>query len=222
MKYKYLIIIIIPFFFSCEFSIKKEKSSEKKYRKIKNELISIKKDDPFGLKEGSKAYDLNSKGIKLGINQKYEEAEKIFKKALLEEPSNPMLLNNIGLTYYSRGIYNTAIDYFSQALKISDSTSVMAATNLGLTYYQQMDYARAMKIMNFTLTKQKTDNAEKLLVRLNRLMVNLELEDCQEIKADRALIEYLRFNNEAGDYPNQIEEFDNQIAKLCTTSVHRK
>ena len=133
-----------------------------------------------------------------------------------------MLLNNIGLTYYSRGIYNTAIDYFSQALKISDSTSVMAATNLGLTYYQQMDYARAMKIMNFTLTKQKTDNAEKLLVRLNRLMVNLELEDCQEIKADRALIEYLRFNNEAGDYPNQIEEFDNQIAKLCTTSVHRK
>lgn len=220
MKKKYL-IILIPIILSCDFSGKKKNYEVVKYPKVGSEVIDNKV-GKFGLKEGSKAEILNSKGVDLGMDHKYLEAENIFKKALLEKPNNPIILNNIGLTYYYRGIYNTAIAYFKKALKQSDSTSVMATINLGLTYYHQMDYGRAMKIMNFTLSKQNPDNTEKLLVRLNRLMVNIELEDCNEITTDRQAIEYLRFHNEVGDYPGQIEKFDKQIAKLCPTAVHPK
>ncbi|TQI71249.1 Flp pilus assembly protein TadD [Gramella sp. Hel_I_59] len=221
MKYK-LLIIIFPLFLGCEFSNNKNSFSGENYQKSGNDIISFKKDNEFGFKEGSKVQKLNSKGVDLGIKKKYQEAEKVLKKALLEEPKNPIILNNIGLTYYNRGIYNTAIKYFNQSLMFSDSTSIMAATNLGLTYYDQMDYARALEIMNFSLSKQNGDNVEKLTVRLNRIMVNIELEDCDEIFADRKAIEYLRHNNELGDYAAYLEEVDEQLFKLCTTTVHRQ
>jgi len=173
MKHKYL-FIIIPLFISCEFSTKNyESNSDKKYQKIGTEVVDSGIGDTLALKKGSKAHKLNTKGIKLGIKHEYIEAEKIFNKALLEHPNNPTILNNIGLTFYHRGIYNTAIKYFNQALAISDSTSVMSASNLGLTYYHQMDYARALNIMDFSLSEQKLDNTEELLVRLNRLIKRL-------------------------------------------------
>ncbi len=221
MKYK-LLIFIIPVLISCEFSNKKDSFSGENYRKIGSEIITLKKDGANGLKEGSKAHKLNSKGIDLGLKENYLEAEILLKEALQEEPNNPTILNNIGLTFFHRGIYNTAIKHFNQSLKFSDSTSIMAATNLGLTYYHQMDYARALKIMNYSLSKQNGDNVEKLIVRLNRIMVNVELEDCDEIIKDRKAIEYLRYNNELGDYATYIEQVDEQITKLCTTSVKRK
>ena len=221
MKYKFL-IIIIPLLISCELSNKKNSLSEENYEKVGSDIITSKKDETFGLKEGSKAHILNRKGIDLGLSENYKEAESILKKALIEEPGNPNILNNIGLTYYHRGIYNTAINYFNQSLKFSDSTSVMAAINLGLTYYHQMDYARALEIMDYSLSKQDCDNVEKLSIRLNRIKVNVELEDCDEILKDLKAIEYLRKNNELGDYAVYIDEVDDQLTKLCTTTVNRQ
>ncbi|MDX1470404.1 MAG: hypothetical protein R3213_02815 [Flavobacteriaceae bacterium] len=219
MKYK-ILIFIIPVLISCEFSNEKDSFSGENYKKIGNNIITFKEDDINGFKEGSKAHVLNSKGIDLGLEENYQEAEIVLKEALLEEPNNPTILNNIGLTYFYRGIYNTAIKYFNLSLKFSDSTSIMAATNLGLTYYHQMDYARALEIMNYSLSKQNGDNVEKLTVRLNRIMVNVELEDCDEIIKDLKAIEYLRNNNELGDYATYIGEVDGQLTKLCTTSVN--
>jgi hypothetical protein len=100
--------------------------------------------------------------------------------------------------------------------------NLMAATNLGLTYYHQMDYNRALKVLNFSISKLDNDNTLMYVARLNRLMVNIELKDCQEIAKDRKAIQYLRYNNQVGDYSERIKEFDSQIAKLCTTSVKHK
>ena len=221
MKYK-ILIFLIPILISCEFSNKKDNISGENYKKVGNNIITSKEETAYGIKEDSKAQVLNSKGIDLGLQEKYQEAEIVLKKALLEAPNNPTILNNIGLTYFNRGIYNTAIKYFNQSLKFSDSSSIMAATNLGLTYYNQMDYARALEIMNYSLSKQNGDNVEKLTVRLNRIMVNVELEDCDEINKDLKAIEYLRKNNELGDYAAYIDKVDSKITKLCTTTVHRQ
>lgn len=208
-RFTYLFLLTL---ISCNFSTSSDKkyNDEKEYEKFGLDIIS--KNEYFA---SQKAKNLSKKGVNLGLEGKYEEAEKILKKALKEEPNNPVILNNIGLTYYKRGVYNEAIKFYKHALKVSDSTSLMAAMNLGLTYYEQMDYARALNIMNFTLEKSKNDNTRKLITLLHRLMVNIELEDCNEINKDRKMVEYLRYNNQLGDFKERIDRIDQEVGKLC-------
>lgn len=217
MSGKY-IVFLVPFLLSCQFSVNDDQTNkEKKYRKVESEVVGSNT-----VIQSSKAHKLSRKGVQLSLEGKYEEAEEVFRKALAEEPDHPTLLSNIGLTYYQRDLLNPAIEYFNRALEVSDSTNIMAATNLGLTYYHQMDYGRALEIMDYTLSRPDIDNTEKFIVRLNRLMVDIELENCEEIEKDREAIEYLRKNNKVGDYKEIISEFDEQITELCTTSVNKK
>ncbi len=208
MKLSYFAFLIV-LLSSCNFS-NESNNEEKQYEIYGDDIVSL--NEYFASKNASK---LSRKGVDLGLKKKYDEAEKVFRKALDEEPNNPIILNNIGLTFYNRGIYNEAIKYFTRALKVSDSTSLLAATNLGLTYYEQMDYARALKIMSFTLNQSKNDNTRKLIVRIHRVMVNIELENCNEIEKDRKVIEYLRYNNQLGDFKEKIEQLDIIVKKLC-------
>lgn len=189
----------------------------KAYKRIDDDIVLY--NEVF---ESDKANQLNRKGINLGIEGDNEKAEIILKEALKEEPNNPTILNNLGLTHFNRGEYNKAIAYYTQSLKVSDSTNLLAAMNLGLTYYEQMDYARALKIIDFTIKKSENDNTTKFIVYIHRLMVNLELEDCSEIQNDRKTIQKLRHNNEVGDFTEKIEMIDKMISKLCTTSVAGK
>ncbi len=200
--------------FSCNFSADTDRKSDKQkeYEKFGYDVVT---NNEFFASQ--KAENLTKKGVDLGLEGKYEEAEKIFQKALKEEPENPVILNNIGLSLYNRELFNEAIVFYEKALEVSDSTSLMAASNLGLTYYQQMDYGRALKILNFVLEKSKNDNSAKLIARLHRLLVNIELEDCNEIRKDRKAIENLRYNNQLGDFTEEIEQLDKEIKELCTT-----
>jgi tetratricopeptide (TPR) repeat protein len=211
-------ILILSFLIlnSCNFASKSERQSDEKLYERQGEEDIVSLNEYFATDEASQ---LSRKGVDLGLEGKYEIAEKMFLKALKIEPKNPIILNNIGLTYFERGEYNKAIKYYNKSLTASDSTSLLAATNLGLTYYHQMDYARALKILNYTLENSQTDKTRQFVVRLHRLMVNIELEDCKEIKQDREAIEKLRYNNQVGDYKTKISQFDKRISKLCTTTV---
>ena len=215
---KYIIsVLVLIFLCGCNFSDKQNSKKDKKIYERKGEDDIISTNEFFASENANK---LSREGVSLGLEGKYEEAEKIFEKALKAEPNNPVILNNIGLTYYNRGIYNEAIKYYNHSLEVSDSTSLMAAVNLGLTYYQQMDYTRALKIMNFTLQKSENDNTINLTTRLHRLMVNIELENCDEIEKDRKAIEYLRYNNQVGDFKEKIAQIDKEVNKLCAV-MHR-
>ena len=215
-KIIYLILILLS---SCNFSYtSNEKSDEKIYeRKGEEDIVSI--NEFFASDQASQ---LSRKGVDFSLEGDYKKAEEVLLEALEKEPDNPVILNNLGLTFYKRGHYNVAIKYYNQALKVSDSTSLMAATNLGLTYYQQMDYARALNILNYTLQRSQEDKTRQFIVRLHRLMVNIELEDCLEILKDRKIIETLRYDNQIGDYKKKINKLDNRISKLCTTTAHRQ
>ena len=204
-------VLVLTFLCGCNFS--ERFNAKETIYELKNEGNDIVSTNEFFASDN--ANNLTKKGVSLGLEGKNEEAEKYFREALQREPDNPVILNNLGLTYSNRGIYNEAIKYFKLALQKSNFKSLMAAANLGLTYYQQMDYARALKVMDFTLNNAGNDNTMKLTTRIHRIMVNLELEDCKEIEKDRKAVEYLRYNNSAGDLKHKIAELDKEINKLC-------
>ena len=200
---------------SCNLSTSNNDKSDqqKEYKRFGYDIVS---ENEFFASQ--KAEKLSREGVDLGLEGKYEEAERIFQKALKVEPRNPVILNNIGLTLYHRELLNEAIVYFKKALEVSDSTSIMAASNLGLTYYQQMDYARSLKILDFALEKSENDKSAKLIARLHRLLVNIELKDCDQIREDRIAIEKLRYDNPIGDFKEKLRQLDKKIEELCATT----
>jgi superkiller protein 3 len=64
----------------------------------------------------------------------YEEAEAEFKKALAVKKI-PESYKNLGLVYQRQGLYDKAIEFYLEALKL-DSNYVDALNNLGVAYYE--------------------------------------------------------------------------------------
>jgi len=62
---------------------------------------------------------LNNKASALGMMKKYDQAIVYFKKALSIKPDSPLLIFNLGLTYFQTRNYNKAKQQFKKLLRIS-------------------------------------------------------------------------------------------------------
>ena len=111
---------------------------------------------------------LITNAIKLSMQGKYEEAEKIYQAELEKEPNDYMLLSAVGLFYISTKNYEKAKDYLNKACKINPSLGTVSA--FGFAEYESENYEASVKILKQALEYGETpDIYDKLIMSLFKL-----------------------------------------------------
>ncbi|ELR68697.1 hypothetical protein C900_05880 [Fulvivirga imtechensis AK7] len=100
--------------------------------------------DKFKFKYKAKEEDVEDpEKLKLKIKAKLDETEGYFVKAYEAEPTDPVLLNNLGAFYISTGKFDEAKEYLDQAAEIRESEGVHY--NLGVYHARMGDFELALK-----------------------------------------------------------------------------
>ena len=85
-------------------------------------------------------------GIKLHTNKNYKEAEVLYNRVLLSEPTNYEALRHLGILYQDLEEYEKAYNYFIQALK-TDPKGFQALNNLATIHLRNKNYELAHKCL---------------------------------------------------------------------------
>lgn len=104
----------------------------------------------------SKYKELSDKAYSLHCSNKFDEAEKIYKNLLNENPNDANILNLLGLLYISKQKFEPAVSYLSRAFVLKKD--VYIAANLGKAYYMNNQADSAVKIFNLALNIQQNDD----------------------------------------------------------------
>lgn len=94
------------------------------------------------------------------INKKYDKAIDAYKKALVQDPSNGILMQNIGLCYFNLKKYNTAIPYFEKSLKATIENNGKSEYFLGICYYNLKQVEKGCQYMNLAKNKNYSNSNE--------------------------------------------------------------
>ncbi|HEY9117902.1 MAG TPA: tetratricopeptide repeat protein, partial [Roseivirga sp.] len=131
--------------------------------------------------ENSKIGKLYEEGMKSVRAKDYTKAKKYFLRANQLEPENPVILNSLGSIATEFQEYELAIDYYQQAIALSDATYTGAINNLGIVYLELEDYKKALNIFNKVL--QSTDDPILQAAAWYSLThAHLRLDSCEEAK----------------------------------------
>lgn len=90
---------------------------------------------------------LHADGLKLFNERKYDEAITVWSKELKMVPNDPAPANNIGMAYWYKHDYGTAIKYHQMAIGI-DPNYGNAYYSLGIAYFEKHDYNPAEAAFN--------------------------------------------------------------------------
>ena len=93
-------------------------------------------------------------------------ALKDFNKALLLNPNNPHVLNNLGTVYVLSEDYDKAIKYYTKAIKIAPKFE-SAIINLAIVYYNMGKYDESHRLLTLDYVNYKNN---KHILLLNSLM----------------------------------------------------
>ena len=89
------------------------------------------------------------------------KALSLAQKAKEKFPEDPNVMDTLGLVYYKRGLYDSAIDEFTDSLKKNPDNAVVHY-HLGMAFYKKGDKDRAKKELKKALgLDQKFDKAEE-------------------------------------------------------------
>jgi tetratricopeptide (TPR) repeat protein len=86
-------------------------------------------------------------GFILAKEQKYQDAESSYRKALALNPSLPGLELNLGLAEFKQGNFRAAVPAFKSALA-ADPSSAQARSLLGMSYYATKEYGLAIEYLD--------------------------------------------------------------------------
>jgi tetratricopeptide (TPR) repeat protein len=137
--------------------------------------VGVRPDDPVldairGMRVGGRVYTLEGKtAFQAG---RYDDAARLFNKAVDADPSDASALINLGTALGQLGDLNAAIERFQSALKI-DPAEATALFNLGVLSGQTGDHAAAVEYLSAYLDGQPDDvearrELAKALSRLSR------------------------------------------------------
>ena len=189
--------LIVSMFFGCNNKSEKEILTDNKTIEIlkrdgENDLDLFSGDNLF---KNNEARNLNNDGIDFIKKNQYKLAEKKFIAAYRLEPKNPIILNNLGNIYREIGTSKMAIEYFNDALLVSDSTYFNAAYNLGIVYCNIGKYEKSKEILEF-IKSQSTDVNEIIFSEYVIVRVYVSQNEC--LKA-RTL--YNKISTDLNKYP---------------------
>ena len=80
----------------------------------------------------------------------FKQAEKIYKKLLVENPNNYLVLGNLALLEIQLKRYSSAIDYLKKAIKVNANYE-QGYCNLGKVYYLLSDIKKSIKYYKKTI-----------------------------------------------------------------------
>jgi tetratricopeptide (TPR) repeat protein len=155
------------------------------------------------------ASKLNSEGVDLTEAGKMGEARDKLKEALVFEPRNATVLNNLGLVELQCENYNEAIEYFNKSLAETDSSYLNSAVNMGLTFYYMKKYDECVKISEYVVGKTK-DTVLNAGAHLNLTLSFSDQGKCKKAKQEYELTYALLRGNAAAS--NQMERLKQKVA----------
>jgi len=100
----------------------------------------------------------NGLGIISDIENDHTLAITYYQLALEQRPGTPMVLNNLGYSYYLAGDWGAAEDAFRQAVN-SDPKHQKAWSNLGMLYTRKGNYDQAMQAFSRFQSKPEAYNS---------------------------------------------------------------
>ena len=89
-------------------------------------------------------------GIKFHSTKDYDNAQKLYEKALASDARNYDALRHMGILYQDQKEFKKAYDYFLEAVKINPN-GFEALNNLGTIHIQNKNYELALKCFNQSL-----------------------------------------------------------------------
>ena len=108
----------------------------------------------------------NGLGVIADLERNTDEAINHYQAALTLSPSNPLLLNNLGYSYYLKGDEATAKHYFNQALNF-DTRYKRAIHNLALIEIKHNHFTAATVLFNRIMSVHETFNNIGYVAMLN-------------------------------------------------------
>lgn len=176
-------MFFIVTFASCKNTDKSHEKSTEKSMTIATP-IGVKKPHMFiGNEhfESKKAEFLTNEGVQYVMMGEFLKAEEKFREALIYEPNNPTILNNLGSFEDYMGYKNKAILLYTESFISSDSSYYNAAYNLGRMYCKLGEYQESEKILKYVLDNFKEPEFQSASSHL-LANVYVELKDCEKAK----------------------------------------
>ena len=150
---------------------------------------------------------------------KYDEAEEIYKKLIINEPDNYIILSMFGLFYININDYKNAYNYLHRAYNIKKTFGTVSA--LGFCEFEQKKYDEASKFLEESLELGQNEDVYNKLV--------LSLFQIKEYKkailyADKM---YELYPNSSLAIANQVKSLTQQgklleAQTLCVNELKRK
>ena len=100
----------------------------------------------------SPARAYNAIAILEDVENHHQKAREYFLLILTTEPYSPVLMTNLGYSYYLTGELTMAENYLRQAIQ-EDANYSRAWTNLGLVYVRKGDYKKALATFEQTMSE---------------------------------------------------------------------
>ena len=116
----------------------------------------------------------NALGIISDLQDNYTAAISHYQSALAINPSSPLVLNNIGYSYYLSGQDTEAEKYFSRALGLNGAYK-RAIDNLALLQVKHKRYSSAISLFNRVMEPYEAYNSVGYLCMLNKQYQQAEM-----------------------------------------------
>ncbi|RZJ65244.1 MAG: tetratricopeptide repeat protein [Flavobacterium sp.] len=129
----------------------------------------------------AKAKQLCDKGIALYEKKKFPGAKQNLLKALELEPTNAVVLTNLGHIAYETGNFKDAIDFYNRSHIIFDSNQLNAGVHLGRSYYLNGEYDKCIIISKYTVAHAE-DEKSYYLSYYNMTKALIKQGDCEAAK----------------------------------------
>lgn len=125
------------------------------------------------------AENFNALAIKKIKANKAEDALAYLMQAQELEPTNPVIVSNIGLVYQRQLKFEKAVASMKKAIALSDSTYLPAIVNLANIYLDKRQFLESKKHSEWALLKTK-DLPTQGGIYLNLILADVHLSNCKE------------------------------------------
>jgi len=126
----------------------------------------------------------------LRLENKFNDAERVLKKAIQADPNHGDLLYNFSLLYFASRQFNYALTYIDKAIKLSTNNDVYKILKSEI-YINQFNIDEALNILERLKNKKapKDNNNE---VRVNILIANAYIKKRKYDEAEHILLDLIR------------------------------